>query len=277
LDTPHGAQEDVTSTLSDLERKLVDLERELQSVAGDIPSPAEIAAGAASAPAAAPEASLRIGDLRSQIGELVRFRDQLQTTAQELVDEYGRLVERLQVADEPLVVDAPDPGSPAPGLVTAAPGATITSPPDAVLAPVPGPTPFAPPPTPADDLAPAPAAWGVQAVAMGPPPGGLSASGASMVVDDAGPDFEGAVVVDAGPFRDITTLSTFEQALARVPGAEDVYVRSFEGDRAVIDLRLQGSVPLLGELKNRLSLPITVREARDGRLSVDVGAESHGT
>jgi hypothetical protein len=47
------------------------------------------------------------------------------------------------------------------------------------------------------------------------------------------------VVVDAGPFADIASLSAFEQALARVPGVEDALVRSFEGNRAVIDVRLR--------------------------------------
>jgi hypothetical protein len=96
--------------------------------------------------------------------------------------------------------------------------------------------------------------------------------------DADGVTFEGAVVVDAGPFTDIATLSTFEQALARIQGAEDVYVRSFEGNRAVVDLRLHGPAQLVAELKQALPLPITVREAGDGRLTVDVGSpESHGT
>lgn len=251
---PDDAQQDVISTLSDLERKLVDLERELQSVAGGTPAPVPIAAAVA-APEAPVEASSRIVDLRTQLDELVRFRDQLQETAQELVDEYGRLVERLQG-------EGAAPAAPAtaavPGPASSAPGATIAPPPAAPAVPGPGRAPFAP--SPAWAQAPAPDAQ--------PPP--------AATADDAVGPFEGAVVVDAGPFRDFTTLSAFEQALARVPGAEDVYVRSFEGDRALIDLRLQGSVPLVEELKNRLSMPITVREAREGRLSVDVGDESHG-
>ncbi len=82
-----------------------------------------------------------------------------------------------------------------------------------------------PPPsfTPQIAAAPAAAVWGTEAA--------LPQSPAIAGVSGEGPVFEGAVVVDAGPFRDITTLSSFEQALAHVPGAEDVYVRSFEGDR----------------------------------------------
>ena len=50
--------------------------------------------------------------------------------------------------------------------------------------------------------------------------------------------YSGHVAVEAGPFADIATLAAFEGALRRVPHAEDVYVRSFEGHRAVIELRL---------------------------------------
>ncbi|MFL5847171.1 MAG: hypothetical protein ACJ762_21040, partial [Solirubrobacteraceae bacterium] len=89
--------------------------------------------------------------------------------------------------------------------------------------------------------------------------------------------YVGAVVVDAGPFADITQLQAFEQSLAHVDGAEDVYVRSFEGNRALIDVRLSNQVPLVAELRNLLQLPITAREAGEGRLTVDVAApDSHG-
>jgi hypothetical protein len=90
--------------------------------------------------------------------------------------------------------------------------------------------------------------------------------------------FVGAVVVDAGPFSDITTLQAFEQGLSRVDGAEDVYVRSFEGNRALIDVRLSNPVPLVSLLRNQLPLPINTREAGEGRLTVDIlAADSHGT
>jgi hypothetical protein len=49
------------------------------------------------------------------------------------------------------------------------------------------------------------------------------------------------VTVEAGPFADIASVSAFEQALARVPGVEDAMVRSFEGNRAIIDVRLRVS------------------------------------
>jgi hypothetical protein len=49
------------------------------------------------------------------------------------------------------------------------------------------------------------------------------------------------VVLEAGPFADIASVSAFEQALAQVPGVEDAIVRSVEGNRAIIDVRLRVS------------------------------------
>jgi hypothetical protein len=228
--------DDVTGTLSDLERKLVDLERELQSVASGAPAPRPAAAGGVAAPAApAVEPAVRIDDLRGQISDLVRFRDQLEAAARELVAEYDRLVERLQSGEAPA---APAPAAPAPAPVSQPVAQPIA------------------PSAPAADQAP-PAA-GAQLA-----PAGL----------DESTMFEGAVVVDAGPFNDITTLTTFEQAIGRVPGAEDVYVRSFEGLRALIDVRLSTPVALVQALRDSLPLPMTPREVHDGRLVVDLATD----
>ena len=82
--------------------------------------------------------------------------------------------------------------------------------------------------------------------------------------------FEGPVVIDAGPFSDITALSTFEQGLARVPGVEDVYVSGFEGNRALIELRVAAPVALVREMRTSGSGELIVTEAASGRLRVDV-------
>jgi hypothetical protein len=255
---PNADQPDVTSTLTDLERKLVELERELGSVAGGGSAPSERAASGAAPAVAAPPSevrppALRVEDLRGQIADLVRFRDQLEAAARDLVSEYDRLVDRLQ-STEPA-----DPG------VAAAPA---LAPSPAVPAPAPmGAPPVAPTWATSDQL---PAA-----VAAGLPPSPIPQAAASSPQDAT--SFVGAVVVDAGPFADITTLTTFEQALGRVSGAEDVYVRSFEGDRALIDVRLSNPVPLLQLLREQLPLPINPRETGEGRVVVDVVAsESHG-
>lgn len=254
---PTGDNTDVTSTLTDLERKLVDLERELGAVAG----PGSAVATPTLPPPTPTEThgqALRVEDLRGEIADLVRFRDQLEAAARELVTEYDRLVERLRGTDAapPMPPSVPPPDEAAVALDPGPIGATGTAPPAydpgqlpaAVAAGIPGQEPPAP-----AQAAPAPA------------PG-----------DDM--TFVGAVIVDAGPFSDITTLQAFEQGLARVDGAEDVYVRSFEGNRALIDVRLSNPVPLVSLLRNQLPLPINTREAGEGRLTVDVlAADSHGT
>lgn len=254
---PPADNTDVTSTLTDLERKLVDLERELSGISGVasaganpafpavLPTPAD--------PAERRDATVRVEDLRGEIAGLVRFRDQLEAAARELVTEYDRLVNRLQTAEPPAAGGFPG-GPSAPQAPAPAPQAPATAP-----------------------AAPAPGAW---MPAQPPPPaqGGLPPRSAAQPAAEDDVSFVGAVVVDAGPFTDITTLQAFEQGLGRVDGAEDVYVRSFEGDRALIDVRLSNPVPLVRLLREQLPLSIIAREAGEGRLMVDVvAADSHGT
>lgn len=254
---PTGDNTDVTSTLTDLERKLVDLERELSVVAGPS-SPLAAQTLPAPTPAETHGSALRVEDLRGEIDDLVKFRDQLEAAARELVTEYDRLVGRLRGADLP-----------ARSAATAAPAPTPPPHPD------PAPLAQAPPAAAPYDPHRLP-----PAVAAGIPGQDAQAPAPAAVEPDRRDDltFVGAVVVDAGPFSDIATLQAFEQGLARVDGAEDVYVRSFEGNRALIDVRLSNPVPLVQLLRNQLPLPITAREAGEGRLTVDVtAADSHGT
>lgn len=243
-----GDNTDVTSTLTELERKLVDLERELSAVAGGDETPAAPAPAVATpTPVETRDAALRVEDLRGEIADLVRFRDQLEAAAHELVSEYDRLVERLR-------------GSTLPGA--AAPGGE-RQPADR------------PPPAGGPARAPAPQPRpGAEPRGAAPP---APAPRAESTGADDGTSFVGSVAVDAGPFNDITTLQSFEQALARIEGAEDVYVRSFEGNRALIDVRLSNPVPLVRLLRERLPLPITATDTGEGRLTVDVAADPHGT
>lgn len=236
-----GDPTDVTSTLTELERKLVDLERELSTVAAGGPVPVVALPDTPPTPAETHAAALRVEDLRGEIAGLVRFRDQLEAAATELVTEYDRLVSRLRAG-----ADA-EPSASAP----------------------PSPAPVAAPPEPVADE-PAPAL--PPAVAAGLP-GQVRTPEA-----DAGTEYAGAVTIDAGPFTDIATLQAFEQALGRVEGATDVYVKSFEGNRALIDVRLSNPVHLVQQLRDQLSLPIKASETGANRLVVDVEAtDSDGT
>jgi hypothetical protein len=89
--------------------------------------------------------------------------------------------------------------------------------------------------------------------------------------------FEGAIVIDAGPFTDIAALSAFEQGLARVPGAEDVYVSGFEGNRALVELRLAQPIALVREMRHVVPAPFTITDAAAGRLRLDATAIAPGS
>ncbi|HEU4655948.1 MAG TPA: hypothetical protein VFR97_00400 [Capillimicrobium sp.] len=275
------------------------------------PSPAPSPAVPPARPAAAAdpdrllaEARARLSGVGGQVDELLRFREQLQRTARELEDEYSRLLVRIGAplpSDErpatayDLPSQAPPPAAPAPALTPpplsqpAVPGVGATAPGvDAAVVPVPPSQPSALPPTPTGPPPGAPvAAPGAPVAPAGPPPAVLPPSyavppqpSAPAAAPAASPHddltFEGPVVVDAGPFTDIAALSAFEQGLARVPGAEDVYVSGFEGNRALVELRLSSAVPLVREMRATLPMALTVTEASGGRLRVDVEAIGPG-
>jgi hypothetical protein len=82
--------------------------------------------------------------------------------------------------------------------------------------------------------------------------------------------FAGEVVVEAAPFDEIGTLAAFESALRTIPQAEDVHVRSFEGGRAVLDVRLAGEVPLVFELRRASDHGFDVEHAEPGRLELSM-------
>lgn len=66
------------------------------------------------------------------------------------------------------------------------------------------------------------------------------------------PTFFGRVALDVGPLIDFGGLSTFERSLARLPNLEDVYVRRYSNDRAVIELTLSAETPLLAAMRATL-------------------------
>ena len=71
----------------------------------------------------------------------------------------------------------------------------------------------------------------------------------------------GPVTIDAGPFTDIASLSAFEQAIARIPGVRDVYVRGFQGQRVVIDVEVGVPTVLVTELAALSPEPFIVNGA----------------
>lgn len=82
--------------------------------------------------------------------------------------------------------------------------------------------------------------------------------------------FAGRVELDAGPFEDFDSIAAFEGELARLPNVDDVYVVRIDGERAVIELSLAGSTPLVAEMRERLPYTLRVRAGDDTHLVVDV-------
>lgn len=230
-------EEDVATTLGELERKLKDLEDELHSVPRGAPADDALPEVAPPAPAQAPNLALGAtgaspsrtplaapaDGLPDQVEELVRFREELERSAREFLAEYERVLESLRATTDAALatasrLDAPSAPSEAQGTVAA-------------------------------PRQPAPSAG----------PAGLDAT----ILD-------GVVAVEAGPFSDIATLSGFEQALGSVPAVRDVYVRGFEGSRALIDVTLDEPIALAAELRRTARVAFTIVQASSGRLSVAI-------
>jgi hypothetical protein len=99
----------------------------------------------------------------------------------------------------------------------------------------------------------------------------LTELGIGAAPDPADTLLSGDVTVDAAPFGDLATLAAFEQALQRVPGVIGVYVRVLDAGRATIDVRLSGPVALAAALRATAPLPFAVTDVRDGRLTLAIG------
>lgn len=76
------------------------------------------------------------------------------------------------------------------------------------------------------------------------------------------------VVIDAGPFADIATLGAFEQALARVDGVRDAVVRSFEGNRALVDASVDAGTDLAAVLPAQLPFAVEAEPSEGGGLTL---------
>jgi hypothetical protein len=99
----------------------------------------------------------------------------------------------------------------------------------------------------------------------------LTELGVGAAPDPADTLLSGDVTIDAAPFGDLATLAAFEQALQRVPGVVGVYVRALDAGRAAIDVRLSGPVALAAALRATALVPFAVTDVRDGRLTLAIG------
>lgn len=71
---------------------------------------------------------------------------------------------------------------------------------------------------------------------------------------------------------DFPSLCTLHAALAQVPGVHAVDLRAYAGGHAALEIALDRPVALIAELRRTSPLPLSVLEARPGRLAVEVGA-----
>lgn len=232
------------SSLADMDRKLRELQRELALVGRSpdepAPQPAADPSQPSASPAAAPpapadadeQAEAIVADARAEAAHIVDQAAARVAAIGEQIDELQRLRDDLQRSARALVDEYERALSrtPSDGGGPAAP--TLQEQAGAF------------PPRAADSPPPSPAA------------------GERL--------FEGQIVVNAGPFTDIATLGDFEQALARLPQAEDVYVRGFEGNRALIDVKLAGPVALLEKMRRGLPLDFDLIDVGQGRITIDV-------
>ena len=82
--------------------------------------------------------------------------------------------------------------------------------------------------------------------------------------------YDGMVVVEAGPFSDVAQLTAFEDALGAIPAVEDVYIKTFEANRAHFEVQLTEPTALIVELQARATDTLKVIGAGDSDLRLDI-------
>ena len=89
----------------------------------------------------------------------------------------------------------------------------------------------------------------------------------------AGYVFTGDVAIDA--IVDFDGLCALGRALTGLDGVRSVDLRAYAGGRAAIDAVLERPVAVVEELRRRMRAPVSLVEAREGRLVLDVGRSSN--
>ena len=84
--------------------------------------------------------------------------------------------------------------------------------------------------------------------------------------------FEGLIEVEIGPLADFAQLVGFEDAARSIDATSEISVRRFSEGRATLAMELREPVELLRELEERSDLEFVVRDLREDRLVLDVGA-----
>jgi hypothetical protein len=86
--------------------------------------------------------------------------------------------------------------------------------------------------------------------------------------------FDGMVEVEIGPLSDFAQLVLFEDAAKSISATSEISVKRFSDGRATLEMALREPVELLRELEERCDLEFVIRDMRDDRVVLDVGAGS---
>jgi hypothetical protein len=84
--------------------------------------------------------------------------------------------------------------------------------------------------------------------------------------------FSGSIEVEIGPLSHFSQLVGFEDAARSIGATADISVTRFSEGRATLELELAEPVALLRELEERCDLEFVLRDMREDRLVLDVGA-----
>jgi len=87
--------------------------------------------------------------------------------------------------------------------------------------------------------------------------------------------YEGDVEVEVGPLNDFSQLAGFEDAAARVDGADEIKVRRFSGRRATVSMSLSEPVELLRQLEEHAPFEFKITDQRSGRVVLDIDDDRH--
>lgn len=224
LETRRLKESELAQAMTSAHRRAAEIEEAAESRARSLVTEAEEAATRIRA-----DAAVRTEELRTQVDELMRLKDDLVRGMRGVIRDFDHVVNRID-RGEPLLATPATP--PAPTATHAGEQQSLAT----------GP-------------APQPAATDTR----------LPAGAAEQV-------FDARVELEAGPFSDFAALSAFERALSRLPKVEDVYIRRFGGDRALIELTLAEPAPLLRAMSEFLPYPFDVESAERTRVAITVRA-----
>ncbi len=252
LDAYRGREGEISSTMATALRRAGEIEQSAEERARAIVASAEDAAARSRA-----DAHKRIEETGNRFSELLRMKDNLLEQMRAIVTDFENTISQVErkeltVPQLPVetVLEEPAKAEPQVELEVVDEPALVSDP-----EPEPDSVPEA----------------GPEAEALPEPPPAAALVGAPAAAEpDEHQVFETSVELDAGPFADFGSLSAFERSLAALPGVDDVYVRRLADDRAIIELTLAETAPLLPAMRESLPYEIVVRSASSTALVLDV-------